>query len=275
MKHFLSALFVLCMLAPAAFAQTFAIKGKLVDKTTGEPLIGAGVQVVNGDVSTGAQTEVNGSYKFENIKPGTYQVTATYVGYNSITEKVTITDKDAVVTFRLPENNATLNEVEIVADVAVERETPVAFSAIKESTIRESLAGRDLPLILNETPGVYATSDGGGTGDSKISIRGFSQENIAVMVNGVPVNDMENGAVYWSNWDLGDVTKSTQIQRGLSASKLATPSVGGTLNILTKGFETQRRVLARQEIGSKGYSKTALMLSSGQLKGDWLGRRHV
>jgi hypothetical protein len=89
------------------------------------------------------------------------------------------------------------------------------------------------------------------------------------MVNGVPVNDMENGRVYWSNWDLGDVTKSIQVQRGLSASKLAVPSVGGTLNILTKGFENNRSVVARQEIGSNNYSKTSLMLSSGKLKGDW------
>src|SRR5688572_23751324 len=258
MKQFLSALFVLCFISVAGFAQTFAIKGKLLDKTSGEALIGAGVAVTGGSVNTGAQTEVNGSYKIENLAPGTYQVVATYIGYLPVTEKVTITDKDAVVTFRLSEDNATLNEVEVVADVAVERETPVAFSAIKETTIRESLAGRDLPLILNETPGVYANSGGGGTGDSEISIRGFSQNNVAVMVNGVPVNDMENGRVFWSNWDLGDVTKSVQVQRGLSASKLATPSVGGTMNILTRGFENKRSIIARQEIGTNNYSRTSL-----------------
>lgn len=269
MKHILSALMLLGLVAQSAWAQSFAIKGKLLDKTSGEPLIGAGVQVTNGDVVKGAQTEVNGSYKIENIAPGTYQVTATYIGYDPVTEKVVVTDKDAVVTFRLAENNATFTEVEIVADVAVERETPIAFSAIKETTIRESLAGRDLPLILNETPGVYANAAGGGTGDSEVSIRGFSQNNVAVMVNGVPVNDMENGQVFWSNWDLGDVTKSVQVQRGLSASKLATPSVGGTLNILTRGFDNKRSVIARQELGSNNYSKTSLMLASGKLKGDW------
>ncbi len=267
MKHFLSAFFVLFFLAQAAFAQTYAIKGKLLDKTTGEALIGASVLVV--ETQNGTQTDLNGSYKIENVKPGTYQVTASYIGYNSITERVTVTERDAVVTFRLGEDNATLNEVEIVADIAVERETPVAFSAIKESTIRESLAGRDLPLLLNETPGVYATNQGGGPGESRISIRGFSQENIAVMVNGVPVNDMENGRVFWSNWDLGDVTRSTQVQRGLSASKLATPSIGGTMNILTKGFEKKESFIARQEIGSRSYSKTSLMYSSGELPGQW------
>ena len=59
------------------------------------------------------------------------------------------------------------------------------------------------------TPGVYTTKEGGGVGDSRVYIRGFAQENITVMINGVPVNDMENGRVYWSNWNgLGDVTSA-------------------------------------------------------------------
>ena len=55
------------------------------------------------------------------------------------------------------------------------------------------------------------------------------------MINGQPVNDMENGWVYWSNWQgLTDVTSGIQIQRGLGASTLAVPSVGGTISIFTK-----------------------------------------
>ena len=61
-----------------------------------------------------------------------------------------------------------------------------------------------------------------------------SQENVAVMVNGVPVNDMEWGGVYWSNWaGLSDVTRTLQTQRVWSSSTL--PSVGGTINIVTIG----------------------------------------
>lgn len=87
-----------------------------------------------------------------------------------------------------------------VADIAKDRKTPVAVSTIKEAQIQERIGNQELPELLNTTPSVYATKSGGGFGDSKINIRGFAQENIAVMVNGVPVNDMESGAVYWSNW---------------------------------------------------------------------------
>ena len=56
-----------------------------------------------------------------------------------------------------------------------------------------------------------ATNQGGGAGDARINVRGFNQRNVAIMINGIPVNDMENGWVFWSNWDgVTDVTSSIQ-----------------------------------------------------------------
>ena len=256
-------------LAPVlALAQgTFSIRGRVLDKVSGETLPGTSIGLVG--TTQGAVSDGSGAFRIAAVAPGTYTLRASFIGYQNLEQKVTITNADATVTVRLAEDNTTLNEVQVVAQVAVERETPVAFSAVNEVKLRESLAGRDLPLILNETPGVYATQSGGGAGDSRISIRGFDQRNVAVMVNGVPVNDMENGAVYWSNWDLGDVTKSLQVQRGLTASKLAVPSVGGTINVLTKGFDAKRGGRVRLEGGFGNSRKASLLLNSGQLKGDW------
>ncbi|MFO7877820.1 MAG: hypothetical protein R6U55_14690, partial [Desulfovermiculus sp.] len=60
----------------------------------------------------------------------------------------------------------------------------------------------------------------------KVAIVGVDSNNIGVLINGVPVNDMESGKVYWSNWaGLSDVTASMQVQRGLGASKLALSSL--------------------------------------------------
>ncbi|MBD2715616.1 TonB-dependent receptor [Microvirga sp. STR05] len=260
-----------CLTVMTAAAQgTYSIKGRVLDKLTGEELPGATVQVTGNGVNTGAGTEASGTYAVPNLKPGTYVVKASFIGYKPSQQTVTIGNQNSVATFRLDADNATLNEVQVVGTlgIAVERETPVAYSTVNEVKLRETLSNRDLPMILNETPGVYATQSGGGSGDSRINIRGFDQRNVAVMVNGVPVNDMENGAVYWSNWDLGDVTQSLQVQRGLSASKIAVPSVGGTINVVTKGFDSKKAVLARLETGSNNYRKASLMLSSGNVK-DW------
>ena len=87
-----------------------------------------------------------------------------------------------------------------VIDVAKERVTPVAVSTIAAADVLLKVGNLEFPEIMNNTPGVYATKQGGGYGDSRISLRGFTQSNTAFLINGQPVNDMENGWVFWSNW---------------------------------------------------------------------------
>ena len=141
--------------------------------------------------------------------------------------------------------------------MAIDRKTPVAFSTIPLKKINEELASQDIPMVLNSTPGVYATQQGGGDGDARITIRGFNQRNVAVMIDGIPVNDMENGWVYWSNWfGLDAVTSNIQVQRGLGASKIAIPSVGGTMNLLTKGIDSRKGGSFKQEVDSYGKLRT-------------------
>lgn len=90
------------------------------------------------------------------------------------------------------------------------------------------------------------------------------------MINGIPVNDMENGWVYWSNWaGLADVARDIQIQRGLGASKLAIASVGGTINVLTKTTDMRKGGSAGIMVGNDGFLKANLTLSSGRLESGW------
>lgn len=157
-----------------------------------------------------------------------------------------------------------------VIDVAKERVTPVAVSTITASDVALKVGNLEFPEIMNNTPGVYATKQGGGYGDSRISLRGFSQSNTAFLINGQPVNDMENGWVYWSNWQgLTDVTSSIQIQRGLGASRLAVPSVGGTVSIFTKAADRRAGGTFAQMLGNDGYTKTTAVHNSGVNEKGW------
>jgi iron complex outermembrane recepter protein len=111
---------------------------------------------------------------------------------------------------------------------------------------------------------VYATKTGGGVGDGRINIRGFDQRNIAVTINGIPVNDMESGWVYWSNWaGLGDAVSSIQVQRGLGASKLAINSVGGTMNIITKSTDAKAGASFQTQMTDYGQYKVTAYASTG------------
>ena len=151
-----------------------------------------------------------------------------------------------------------------VIDVAKERETPIAVSTISAQEVLLKVGNQEFPEIMNKTPGVYATKQGGGYGDSRISLRGFDQRNTSFLINGQPVNDMENGWVYWSNWQgLTDVTSSIQIQRGLGATSLAVPSVGGTVSIFTKSAEKAQGGSITQMVGNNGYIKTTALYNTG------------
>jgi iron complex outermembrane receptor protein len=157
-----------------------------------------------------------------------------------------------------------------VTDIAKDRKTPVAVSTIKAAQILERLGNQELPEILNTTPSVYATKGGGGFGDSQIVIRGFESRNIAVMVNGMPVNDMEGGSVYFSNWTgLQDVTSTLQVQRGLGSSKLAIASVGGTINFLTKSADMKKGGVIRLGVGNNDYLKTSFAYNTGKSENGW------
>jgi hypothetical protein len=164
MNRVFSALFFILFSTTFVFAQKSGIKGTLTDAITGEPLIGATVSAGN---AKAAATDLDGNY-FLKLDDGDYTITISYVGYKPIEKKVSI--KGNTVTLNSPLETKVLQEVEIVADIAIARKTPVAFSNITPQKIQEQLGTQDLPMILNSTPGVYATQRGGGDGDARISI---------------------------------------------------------------------------------------------------------
>lgn len=246
------------------FAQTGSIRGTVMDERTGETLIGANILIGEG---RGTVTDFEGKFSIS-VEDGSYDLQISYVGYETQHLSVNVAGKPVLLEVRL--KSLVIDEVIIIADVARSRETPVAFTNVLPKQIEEELAGQDIPMILNSTPGVYATAQGGGDGDARITIRGFDQRNIAVMIDGIPVNDMENGWVYWSNWfGLDQVTRTIQVQRGLGASKLALPSVGGTMNIITKGLESASEGTFTQRVTSEGKFTTSFGYSSGSLKNGW------
>jgi outer membrane cobalamin receptor len=260
MKQLLTVL-VMMFTSLTAFAQ---VTGTVSDAETNEPLAAATV-VIKG-TTTGVSTGFDGSFFISADAGDSLQVS--FVGY----ETLTVAAVDGVVILLVPQTGV-LGEVIVtsgVIDVAKVRETPVAVSTISPVEIALKVGNMEFPEVMNRTPGVYATKQGGGYGDSRISLRGFDQRNTSFLINGQPVNDMENGWVYWSNWQgLTDVASGIQIQRGLGASRLAVPSVGGTVSIFTKAAEIDKGASIGHTVGNDGYNKTAITYSSGKNANGW------
>ncbi|MDT0675231.1 TonB-dependent receptor [Autumnicola musiva] len=254
------------------FAQG-TITGTVIDSEMNSPLPGANVVVVG--TQQGEMTNFDGNFSLD-VEDATGQIRISFVGYVTKTVNFNVSGGNTQNLGEIslePDSNA-LSEVVVtgVVDLAKDRQTPVAVSTIRSTEIQEKLGNQEFPEILSTTPSIYATKQGGGFGDSRITIRGFDTQNSAVMVNGIPVNDMENGSVYWSNWaGLSDVATAIQVQRGLGSSKLAVSSVGGTINVVTRSAERSEGGFVKASLGNDNYSKTIASYNTGLNDNGWSG----
>lgn len=255
--------FVVILFSFTSFSQSL-VTGVVVDGTTNEPLIGANVSIKG--TTDGTFTGLDGSFSLSSNASSSDVVLISYIGY----EDVEIANNGDLGNVKMTSTNVTLDEIRVTADVSIDRKTPSTYSNVSKQYVEEYAGTQEVPELLKMTPGVYTTKEGGGVGDSRVYIRGFAQENITVMINGVPVNDMENGKVYWSNWNgLGDVTSQMQVVRGLGVSKLAIGSIGGTINIVTNSIESKKGGSFMQQVSDYGQFKETLSYNTGRTKNDW------
>ena len=154
--------------------------------------------------------------------------------------------------------------------LAKDRKTPIAVSSISAAEIQSKIGTADITQTLVNTPSVYVAGQAGGFGDSRISVRGFQQDNTAFLINGQPINGMEDGKMYWSNWSgMSDIANGIQIQRGLGSSKLAISSVGGTVNFITKATDKKEGGFTSVGTANDNYLKSTVGYSTGMSKSGW------
>ncbi|MDF1571258.1 MAG: TonB-dependent receptor [Bacteroidales bacterium] len=264
----LSIMMLMALVFATSTNAQLTVTGRVQDLQAGVTLPGA--SIIEDGTENGTITNADGSFSLRTLA-SSGNIRVSYVGYETVIVEFSSGSPD----LGLIEMSASLELGEVVivsgvVDVAKIRETPVAVSSIGPAEIALKVGNQEFPEIMNTTPGVYATKQAGGYGDSRISLRGFDQRNTSFLINGQPVNDMENGWVYWSNWKgLTDVASGIQIQRGLGASRLAVPSVGGTVSIFTKAAKKEKGGLVSQTIGNDGYLKTSLAYNTGRGESGW------
>jgi len=240
------------------------VTGTIVDAASGDPLIGATVMFPGSNAGT--LTDVDGKFSLKGTGDA---LEISYLGYNTTT--IVNVEPGDLGLIKLEQVGVGLSEVVVtgVMDIVQDRKTPVAVSTIDSRVIQAKAVGNvEFPEVMKNTPSVYVSNQTG-FGDSQMFLRGFDQTNTAFLLNGQPINGMEDGRMYWSNWSgMSDVANLIQIQRGLGSSKLAISSVGGTVNIVTKTTEVEQGGFARFMVGNDSYLKGTVSYNSG-LQGKW------
>lgn len=266
LPRILAALLAIISFTYSLEAQERVVSGIVEDASSSLPLAGVSIRSFSGNNGATISSS-DGTFSLP-VKHNSSSLVLSLLGYESIT--VDISEHDNVGTVKMQPENLMLKDALVVGQIALPRKTPIAVSSVSSSILNENLGNQELVEILKHTPGVHANRQGGGWADSEIYMRGFDNSNIAVMINGIPVNDPENGIVYWSNWaSLSDAASVIQSQRGIGSGKVASPSVGGTINIITKGIETTQGGSISYGLGNDGFQKLGFSVSTGLMKNGW------
>lgn len=263
MKNFKNLLFLALFFITATVLGQSKITGTIVDESN-QPLPGA--SVLEKGTKNGTTTDFDGKFTLT-AKSNSGSVVISFIGYNK-REVAFTSSKLNLGTVQLKVDENSLDEVVIVGkgviDLAGGRKTPVAVSTIKAEEIQKKIGTQDVTMALVNTPSIYVAGQSGGYGDSRISVRGFDQTNTAFLLNGQPINGMEDGKMYWSNWSgVNDIASAVQIQRGLGASKLAISSVGGTMNFVTKTTDKKEGGYFSAGTANDSYYKATAAYNTG------------
>ncbi|MCF6268109.1 MAG: TonB-dependent receptor [Melioribacteraceae bacterium] len=245
---------LITLFAVTANSQTFTLKGKVTNSQNNQPLPNSNIFIT--EINSGSSTDMGGIYFIENLKDGIYTITCSYLGFQTISKSVTITE-GTTLNFSLTPKSILLNETVVSENKASLRETPIAFSEKSSRDVQRSLGSQDVPFLLQSTPSIYISPQGGGTGDLRMSLRGFDHTHFAVMINGIPINNPENGEIYWSNWSgISDVVDNIQVQRGLTTNPYSSSAIGGLINVQTMGVNSNNTfVKLSSEVGSDNFRK--------------------
>jgi len=249
-----------------AFSQT-KITGIITDSDMKGPLPAANVTVKG--TTDGSTTDIDGRFSISTSKTSG-EVVINFIGFVSKTISFSGQSGETINlgSISLESEASDLDEVVVVGrgiiDLAKDRKTPIAVSTITSAEIQDKIGTSDITQTLVNTPSVYVTGQAGGFGDSKMSVRGFTQDNTAFLLNGQPINGMEDGLMYWSNWSgMSDIANAIQVQRGLGSSKLAISSVGGTVNFITKATSMREGGFVSAGIANDDYIKTTAAYNTG------------
>lgn len=256
----LTALYIL--LSSAIFGQ-YSISGTVYELSSNEGLISATLQIQG--TPNGANTDLEGKYSLKDLQPGTYTVIASYLGYETSTQNVEITNQNVVLDFFLEQSSfdgydgILLQTFEVVDNpLRADKNTPMTYYNMGKKELEANNLGQDVPYLLQMTPSTVVTSDAGhGVGYTGIRIRGTDPSRINVTINGIPVNDAESQGVFWVNLpDFASSAGSVQIQRGVGTSTNGAGAFGGTVNMETNKRKSKNFIGLNGTIGSFGTLKS-------------------
>ena len=216
---------VVCLFcfANVGISQT-SVTGVVTDPELETPLLNATVTISNSDLV--AKTDLNGRFTFDNVPAGTQTITITHESYAAFNQEITVVANQVTdvgtMTLATPTVSSTIQQNDI----------PVISIASDDIGEVES---QDISGLLSASRDLFASTAGFTWGTRRFRIRGYQSEDFATSLNGIPMNDLESGRVFWGAWGgLNDFVRNQEVSIGLAPVDFAFGGVGGAANINTR-----------------------------------------
>ncbi len=188
---------VILMLSGTIYSQSGTLSGLITDSKSGEPLIGATVLIEG--TTIGAATNADGRYTVRNIPPKTYNIRASYVGYQSLTRfNIVIRSEGNIdINFELEQENTELDEVLVTPNPFLkENTTPLSIQKLNQEEIAAYPGGNnDIAKVVQTLPGVSG-SVGGFRND--VIIRGGAPNENVYYLDGIEIPNINHFATQGS-----------------------------------------------------------------------------
>jgi len=218
--------FILCLIfLQLMFAGTTGkISGKVVDENN-QPLIGCNI-VVKG-TSLGAATNIKGEYFILNIPPGKYDLTASMIGYGTVTVEGTLVmvDLTAKTNFFLKPETIEGDVITVTAEKPTVRLDQTSMSAVVSSDDIENLPVTDVGDVIELQAGIVRDPNGG------FHVRGGRSSEVSFWVDGVATTDSYDGSSGLEIENAG--IQEVQVISGTFNAEYG-QAMSGIVNVVTK-----------------------------------------
>ena len=260
MRTLTKLLLVGCLCPLAAWAQT-TVSGTVTDASTNEPLVGANIRVMS--TQQGTTTDTQGNYRLE-LSQDSATLQISYVGYQS--RNIRVEGAGATIQRSVQLSPSSSLEEVIIEAIRADQQAPVTQKTIEREEIEKLYVGQDALFVLEKiTPSILTYSESGTqlTNYGQMRLRGIDQTRINITLNGVPLNDMIDQGVFFSNFsDLGNSVSSVQVQRGVGTSTNGTASYAGSISFESVNLDDS---VASTELQLSGGSFRTIR-ASGEVK---------
>ena len=224
--------YLFLLFSPTLIAQNKGVlSGKVLDKSTGEPLINA--EIIIKDLNKGTTTDDKGFYQIHNLPLGSYTVSFYYLGYQSVSKRINITEQTHL-SVSLKEEKQEIGEMVFTAKTIAhqKKEEAMPVTVIDLSNIRGTVSS--VQDILVKTVGVTIRSSGGVGSSSRLSVRGLEGKRIGFFIDELPLSEQTD---YIDINDIPvDMIDRIEIYKGVVPARFGGSSLGGAVNIVIREY---------------------------------------